>query len=95
MDFGSLGTLKDKLDEWFDHTMLVAEDDPELETFKMLHDKKLCKMVVVEKTGCEGLSKWLYDYVNEIWLPENGYSTVHCRVAKVSETPTNSAWYEG
>ena len=45
VDFGGLKTLKEKLDEWFDHTCLVAEDDPELETYKLLHDKKMIKMV--------------------------------------------------
>ena len=95
VDFGSLKSFKDFLDDHFDHTLLVAEDDPEFETFEMLHNKKLCKMVVVEKTGCEGLSKFLYDYMNEIWLPHNGYNEVHCRLVRVSETPANSAWYEG
>jgi len=95
VDFGSLKSFKDFLDDHFDHTLLVAEDDPEFETFEMLHNKKLCKMVVVEKTGCEGLSKFLYDYMNEIWLPDNGYNEVHCRLVRVSETPANSAWYEG
>lgn len=95
VDFGSLKTLKDKLDEWFDHTCLVAEDDPELETFKLLHDRKLIKMVVVERTGCEGLAKWLFDYIDEIWMPENGYADC-CRIRKVEvrETPSNSAFYE-
>lgn len=95
VDFGSLRTLKDKLDEWFDHTVLVAQDDPELETFKMLHEKKLCRMVVVERTGCEGLSKFLWDYLTDIWLPDNGYAGVIVKRVEVRETPANSAYYEG
>ena len=31
-------------------------------------------MVVVERTGCEGLAKWLSDYIQEIWMEENGYN---------------------
>lgn len=94
VDFGSLRTLKDVLDEWFDHTCLVAEDDPEFATFKMLHDKKLIKMVLVGATGCEALAEWLYHYVNEIWLKDNGY-TPRCRCVNVEvrETPANSASY--
>lgn len=94
VDYGSLKPLKEQLQDWFDHTLLVAQDDPEFKTFEELHNRGLCKMVVVEKTGCEGLSKWLYDYVNEIWLPDNGYNHVHCRLVKVTETPSNAAWYE-
>lgn len=94
VDYGSLKSLKNELVNWFDHCLLVAEDDPEFATFKDLHERGLCKMTVVEKTGCEGLSKWLYDYVNEIWLPDNGYNHVHCRMVKVTETPSNAAWFE-
>lgn len=94
VDYGSLKPLKEQLQDWFDHTLLVAQDDPEFKTFEDLHKRGLCKMTVVEKTGCEGLSKWLYDYMNEIWLPENGYGHVHCRLVKVTETPSNAAWYE-
>lgn len=94
VDYGSLKPLKEFLLDHFDHTLLVAEDDPEFKTFEQLHNQGLCKMVVVDRTGCEGLSKFMYDYLNEIWLPENGYNQVHCRLVKVSETPANCAWYE-
>ena len=94
VDFGSLKSLKAKLDEWFDHTCLVALDDPEYKLFQMLHDKHLIKMVAVDRTGCEGLAEWLYSYVDEIWMPENGYAD-RCRIVKVEvrETPSNSASY--
>ena len=99
VDFGSLRTFKEFLDDHFDHTMVVAEDDPEFDTFKMLEDKGLCKLTIVEKTGCEGLAKFLYDYINEIWLPDNYPNNVdreiRCRKVRVWETPSNSAWYEG
>lgn len=94
VDFGGLKSLKDKLDEWFDHTMLVAEDDPEFKIFEMLHGKKLCRMVVVERTGCEGIAKWLADYITEIWLPDHGYGDrVKLRKVEVAETPSNSAMW--
>lgn len=94
VDFSSLRPFKEFMKDLFDHKLLVAQDDPEFKTFEDLHKRGLCKMTVVEKTGCEGISKWLYDYVNEIWLPENGYGHVHCRLVKITETPSNSAWYE-
>lgn len=96
VDFGSLRSLKDKLTEWFDHTCLVAQDDPEFALFEELHKRKMLKMVVVERTGCEGLSKFLFDYLNDIWMEDNGYNG-RCRVrlVEVRETPANSARYEG
>lgn len=35
-DFGGMKPIKEFLDHMFDHTILVAEDDPALETFKTL-----------------------------------------------------------
>jgi 6-pyruvoyltetrahydropterin/6-carboxytetrahydropterin synthase len=96
LDFGSLKSFKAKLEEWFDHTLLVAEDDPEIETFRLLGEKKLAKLVFVERTGCEGIAKFLYDYLEEIWLPENGYKPrVRTRRVEVRETDNNMAYYEG
>jgi 6-pyruvoyltetrahydropterin/6-carboxytetrahydropterin synthase len=95
VDFGSLKPFKEFLKENFDHTMLVAQDDPAFEQLEGLHKAALAKMVVVEATGCEALSKFLHDYLNEIWLPEyypNG--GIRCRKVEVRETPANSAWYE-
>ena len=94
-DFGGFKTLKAFLEEYFDHTLLVAQDDPDLEFFKEIDRKGLAQVREVEKTGCEGLSDFLYWYVNEIWIPENGYKDrVHCRKVRVHETEANSAWVE-
>jgi 6-pyruvoyltetrahydropterin/6-carboxytetrahydropterin synthase len=94
VDFGGLRTLKECMDDWFDHTCLVAQDDPEFKTFEDLHNRKMIKMTVVERTGCEGLAKWLSDYINEIWIPENGYKgRVTLHKVEVRETGANSAMY--
>lgn len=94
-DFGSLKPFKEFLKESFDHTMLVAQDDPAYDVFKNLHDLGLAKMVEVEATGCEALSKYLHDYLNEIFLDEHyPNSGIRCRKVEVRETPANAAWYE-
>ena len=73
----------------------MAEDDPEFATFEDLHHRHLIKMTVVERTGCEGLAKFLFDYLTEIWIPENGYAgRVRPRLVEVRETPSNAARYE-
>ncbi len=93
VDFGSLKSFKSFLDDHFDHTCLVASDDPEYDLFVEMHNKKLIKMVEVEKTGCEGLSKFLFDYLG-CWIADNGYSPrVRVRKVEVRETPSNSAMY--
>lgn len=96
VDYGSCKSLKDFLKENFDHCLLADPTDPEFETFEMLHKKGLAKLVVVEATGCEALAKFLFDYVNEIWLPDNYPGTdIRCRKVAVRETPSNMAYYEG
>ena len=97
VDFGAMRPLKDFLKETFDHTMLVALDDPHLEVYRNLYELGLCKLIEVDRTGCEGLAHFLYEYVNEIFLPDS-YSDnsrdIHCRKVLVRETPSNSAYVE-
>ena len=63
-DYGGLGELKQFLDEQFDHTLLVAEDEPEMELYKQLEKAGIAKLTVLPKLGCEGLSSMLYKYMN-------------------------------
>ncbi len=94
-DFGGFRTLKDFLDQYFDHTLLVSQDDPDLEFFREIGSRGLAQVREVEKTGCEGLSEFLFWYINEMWLEENGYGeSVFCRRVRVFETPNNSAYVE-
>ena len=96
VDYGSLKTLKVKLEEWFDHTLLIAEDDPAREQLEALGKAGLAQPVFVERTGCEGLATFLMDYIEEYWLPENGYKTtdreVVCSRVEVRETRANMAY---
>ena len=55
MDFGGLKPLKQLLEDWFDHTLLVSQDDPNFKDFKRLGELGLAKITEVEKTGCEGI----------------------------------------
>ena len=66
VDFGGLKPLKNWLAEMFDHTYLVAEDDPELETFKQLQEKNLVDLRIVPATGCERFAEMVFDYAQEL-----------------------------
>jgi 6-pyruvoyltetrahydropterin/6-carboxytetrahydropterin synthase len=97
-DFGGLRPLKDKLEEWFDHTLLVAQDDPMREHLLELGRLKLAKITEVERTGCEGLSDFLYEYINTIFLPNCGSEEakrVWCCRVEVRETDSNMAGRSG
>lgn len=92
VDFGSLKPLKGLLEDWFDHTLLVAQDDPERETLLELGKKGLAKITEVERTGCEGLADFIFEYINDCWLKDYGYAgRVECVRVEVRETPSNMA----
>ena len=96
MDFGGLKPLKAQLEEWFDHTLLVAKDDPLHDQLVNLGKLGLAKIVEVDKTGCEGLADFLYEYVNTIFLKDYGEDKrVWCSKVEVRETEKNMAMRVG
>ena len=98
-DYGGLKELKEFLQEMFDHTLLVAADDPELETYKELQRKKLAKLTILPRLGCESLADVLYKYVNAIYIPEKWgvgeANRLWCYRVEVRETQSNMAFREG
>ena len=66
VDFGGLKQLKEWLKYMFDHTYLVAKDDPELETFVLLQNKNLLDLRIVESTGCERFAELTFDKAQSI-----------------------------
>lgn len=93
VDFGGLKPLKNWLAEMFDHTYLVAEDDPELETFKELEAKKLVDLRIVSATGCERFAEMVFDYADNL---VNELTNGRCWVQEVTvrEHGHNSATVE-
>ena len=66
VDFGGLKELKEWLKHMFDHTYLVAEDDPEMDTVQMLQDKNLIDMRIVDAVGCERFAELTFDKASSI-----------------------------
>lgn len=95
VDFGSLKALKGRLEDTFDHTLLVAADDPMLGHFTRLDIAGLAKVVVVPATGCEAFAELIYT-TTEIWLRDAGYAPrVKLLSVEVREHGANSAIYRG
>lgn len=95
VDFGSLKPIKKWIEDTFDHKTLVAQDDPEIDTFKKLHDQGIIDIMVVPSTGCEAFARLIYDGVDN-WLYDVGYKPrVKLRMIEVREHGGNSGIYEG
>jgi 6-pyruvoyltetrahydropterin/6-carboxytetrahydropterin synthase len=93
VDFGGLKGLKGILQDTFDHTLLVAEDDPYLDLICSLSGLGIAEVVVVPACGCEKFAEMIYE-VTEQWLLDNGFSP-RARLTKVEvrEHGANSAIY--
>jgi 6-pyruvoyltetrahydropterin/6-carboxytetrahydropterin synthase len=98
-DYGGLKELKHVLESQFDHTTLVAQDDPELEFYKEMERRKLAKLTILPNLGCEALADQLYKFVNGVYIPDNwGPSEAErlwCYRVEVRETQANMAYREG
>ena len=98
-DYGGLKELKGILEGQFDHTLLVAQDDPEIEFYHEMERRKLAKLTVLPRLGCEGLADMLYKYVNGVYIPDfwgpGEASRLWCYRVEVRETQSNMAFREG
>jgi len=94
MDFGALKPVKTEIERLFDHTVLVACDDPELNRFVALNNAGMIQLVAVQRTGCEAFAKLVFDNVTT-WL--RSYQKGRVRVVSVEckEHGANSAIYIG
>ncbi len=91
IDFGGLKAVKSWLVARFDHTTLVAIDDPELSTFRELDSRGVIELLEVPATGCEAFAGMIYRHVDE-WLRLEGHAPrVALASVEVMEHGANSA----
>ena len=101
-DFGGMKRAKTLIDDmqpkaWmdymFDHTVIVAKDDPKLETFQAMEVMGIIQLRVVEATGAEKFAEFIYNKLNEfVQIETQG----RVRVAQVEfmEHGKNTAIYK-
>lgn len=91
--YGDLKEIKQWLEHMFDHTTCVAADDPELETFEMLHAKKMIDLRVLEGgVGCEKTAEFVGIYVDN-WVRVKTNNRCWLQSVEVREHSANSAIY--
>ena len=101
-DFGGMKRAQTKIDgmnpkEWmdymFDHTILVAKDDPMLNLINNLEHSEIAQVRVVEATGAEKFAEFIFNKLNTFVQTE---TDGRVRVAKVEfmEHGKNTAIYE-
>jgi len=80
------------MDHMFDHTTIVAEDDPYLENFKEMAKDGVIQLRIIPATGAEQFAKYIYDKVNEFVLEETN-NRVRVTQVEFKENEKNSAIY--
>jgi 6-pyruvoyltetrahydropterin/6-carboxytetrahydropterin synthase len=93
VDFGGLKDLKLILQNQFDHTLCVAEDDPLLPSFIQLHANDGINLRIMEGVGIEKTAEWCFKAAAQHIKETHGD---RCWVTKVEvwEHAENSATYE-
>ena len=66
VDFGSLKEVRAALQRQFDHTTLIAVDDPDRELFELLAKRGVIDLRIMDNTGMEGSAAWVLDTAERI-----------------------------
>jgi 6-pyruvoyltetrahydropterin/6-carboxytetrahydropterin synthase len=100
-DFGGMKRAKTWIDgmqpkEWmdhmFDHTTIIAEDDPYLENFKEMWKDGIIQLRIIPATGAEQFAKFIYDKVSKFIKTETN-NRVRVVSVEFKEHNKNSAIY--
>ena len=101
MDFGFSKRAKNTIeglnpkawmDYMFDHTTIIAQDDPYLEHFKQMDKDGVIQLRILDYVGCERFAEYLYNTINDFLLLETD-GRVKATKVEVYEHEKNSASY--
>jgi 6-pyruvoyltetrahydropterin/6-carboxytetrahydropterin synthase len=81
------------MDYMFDHTTIMAEDDPLLSTFKTLDATGAVQLRIIPATGAEQFAKYIYEKLNEFVTVET-QGRVQVKRVEFMEHNKNTAIYE-
>ena len=80
------------MDYMFDHTTLVAEDDPFLEGFKKMDAQDIIQLRIIPATGAEQFAKFIFNKINDFVQVETK-GRVKVSQVEFKENEKNSAIY--
>ena len=97
VDFGAMDAVKEAIEEFFDHTLLIADDDPKKSMFLEMQTLGVAKVHVLKAVGCEAfaefiywmVSGWLTTYLTDNKIPH----AVNVAKVRVFEHAANAATY--
>jgi 6-pyruvoyltetrahydropterin/6-carboxytetrahydropterin synthase len=91
MDFGGLKDLKKTLEHTFDHKLVVAADDPQLELIKHLDEAGVAEVIVLEcGVGCERFAEFVLKTA-DTYVDEATNGRVRVQSVQINEHDSNFA----
>ena len=100
-DFGGMKRAKTQIDgkspkEWmdymFDHTLVVAEDDPFIKAFQQMEEAGVAQVRIIPATGAEKFAEYIYNKLNE-FVDTETEGRVRVTKVKFMEHGKNAACY--
>ncbi len=92
LDFGALKPVRAWLHEMFDHTTIVAEDDPQRAQFERMQQAGLMQLRVLPAVGCEAVAQAVFAHVAGFLMERTG-RRVWLESVEVREHGGNAAIY--
>ena len=83
---------KEWMDYMFDHTVIVAKDDPFLDHFKNLNEHGVIQLRIVPATEAEKFAEFIYNKLNK-FVKEETNNRVRVQKVEFREHNKNSAIY--
>ena len=80
------------MDYMFDHTMILAKDDPWIEAFKQMEESGVAQIRIIEATGAEKFAEYIYNKLND-FVHEETEGRVRVTKVKFMEHGKNAACY--
>lgn len=94
VDFGKLKSLKEKLEDTFDHKTLIESDDPFIELFRSMSQTGIIDLRILPAISCEKFAEYVFTLA-EGWLFDNDYDArVHVSKVTVKEHHHNAASFQ-
>ncbi|UTS52037.1 6-carboxy-5,6,7,8-tetrahydropterin synthase [Synechococcus phage BUCT-ZZ01] len=94
-DFGNTKWIKEKLENWFDHTWAVDYNDPQIsEIISFVNSTNIATLHLTNGVGCEKFAEQVFNYVDSI---VSGQTNNRVKLVSVEcfEHGANSAIYNG
>lgn len=93
-DFGGFKEMKTWLDNTFDHKLLVASDDPQMDLIASLAGHDVADVVILSAVGCEAFSRLAHENMKALVALDPAYaSRVKVVKTRCFEHAANSGFY--